>query len=132
MPIVIFILKRRFLAKTQADLNDAWKPPSPSYLDLVPNDLLAAVLAICYAVIAPLILPFAAVNFFLSYLIYKNQVQRVASISAYNLQAPHRSPLHFMPSPRGSRLDLLAVVLSACYTAVATCIPALWCHQLLP
>ncbi|CAI7848885.1 unnamed protein product [Closterium sp. NIES-54] len=77
VPLVLFHARRRLLCCTQPDLRDAWKPGEPDYVSLLPGDLLVATLALCYAVISPLILPFAAAYFLTQWLVMKNQLVQV-------------------------------------------------------
>ena len=51
------------MCKTNEEVREAWAPEALEYLSLVPNGLLVAMLGLCYAVISPLILPFAAAYF---------------------------------------------------------------------
>eukprot|EP00850_Spirogloea_muscicola_P020389 SM000214S06783 [mRNA] locus=s214:190588:201621:+ [translate_table: standard] len=80
VPLIIFHLKRRFLCKTEQELKDAWDPQAIQYHTAVPNDLLIIMLALCYCVISPLILPFAFAYFAIGYFIQKN--------AALNVQEP--------------------------------------------
>lgn len=52
----------------------AWAPGSFGYLSSIPNDLLVMVITFAYAVIAPLILPFAFAYYGIGWLVYRNQV----------------------------------------------------------
>eukprot|EP00850_Spirogloea_muscicola_P019834 SM000200S05824 [mRNA] locus=s200:186435:196386:+ [translate_table: standard] len=80
VPLIIFHLKRRFLCKTEQELKDAWDPQAIQYHTAVPNDLLIIMLALCYCVISPLILPFAFAYFAIGYFVQKN--------AALNVQEP--------------------------------------------
>ncbi|KAG6546299.1 hypothetical protein Mapa_012340 [Marchantia paleacea] len=77
IPLVIFHLKKRFLCKTEKELADAWNPGSFSYLPSVPNDLLIITITMAYAVIAPLILPFAFAYFGIGWFVQRNQALKV-------------------------------------------------------
>lgn len=77
VPLAIFSLKKRFLCKTEEQIFLAWYPGQLNYLSLVPNDLLTITLALCYADIAPLIIPFALTYFLFSWAIMKHQAMNV-------------------------------------------------------
>ncbi len=74
VPLVIYHLKRKYLCKTEKEIQAAWAPGSLSYHTNVPNDMLIMTLALCYSVIAPLILVFAILYFLIGWLIVRNQV----------------------------------------------------------
>jgi hypothetical protein len=77
VPLVIYHLKRKYLCKTEKEIQAAWAPGSLSYHTNVPNDMLIMTLALCYSVIAPLILVFAILYFLIGWLIVRNQVLNV-------------------------------------------------------
>ncbi|CAI5483212.1 unnamed protein product [Closterium sp. Yama58-4] len=77
VPLALFHARRALLCRTQPDLHDAWQPGEPDYVSLLPGDLLVATLALCYAVISPLILPFAGAYFLTQWLVMKNQLVQV-------------------------------------------------------
>lgn len=54
-----------------------WHPGQIPYYVNIPMDLLVMTLGLCYAVIAPMILPFTALYFFFGFLVYKNQALKV-------------------------------------------------------
>jgi hypothetical protein len=74
VPLVIYHVKRRYLCKTEAELQEAWAPPSFGYATNVPNDMLIITIALCYSVIAPMILPFAILYFSVGWFVVRNQV----------------------------------------------------------
>lgn len=74
VPLIIFHLKRKYLCKTEEDLKDAWLPGDLGYATKIPNDMLVVTITLCYAVIAPLIIPFGAIYFGLGWLVFRNQV----------------------------------------------------------
>lgn len=73
VPLIIFHLKRRFLCKTEDEIRDAWAPGGFGYATCVPSDILIMTITLCYATIAPLILPFAIAYFGLGWLINQSQ-----------------------------------------------------------
>lgn len=74
IPLLIFTLKRKFKCKTERELKEAWAPGAFTYHKSIASDLLILTISLCYAVIAPLILPFAFVYYALGWLIMRNQV----------------------------------------------------------
>lgn len=74
-PLIILLFKTKFMLKTEEEISEAALPGAMDYLSLVPNDLLTVTLGLCYAVLAPLILPFAVAYFAFSWAIMKNQVR---------------------------------------------------------
>lgn len=91
VPLIIFHLKRKFLCKTEADLKEAWYPSDIGYATKIPNDMLILTVTLCYAVIAPLILPFGAIYFGLGWLVLRNQVLKVyvPKYETYGRMWPH-------------------------------------------
>jgi len=77
VPLVIYHVKRRYLCKTEAELQEAWAPPSFGYATNVPNDMLIITIALCYSVIAPMILPFAILYFSVGWFVLRNQALNV-------------------------------------------------------
>ncbi|CAM6086043.1 unnamed protein product [Calypogeia fissa] len=77
VPLIIFHIKRKYLCKTDAEVEAAWAPGAFSYLSLIPNDLLVLVITYAYAVIAPLILPFAFLYYGIGWFVYRNQALKV-------------------------------------------------------
>lgn len=77
VPLAIYHLKRRFLIKTQKELDAAWAPPAFTYHTLVPTDILILMISMAYAVIAPLILVFALLYFAIGYVVLRNQALKV-------------------------------------------------------
>eukprot|EP00250_Pteridium_aquilinum_P020740 c24927_g1_i1 orf=65-2185(+) len=78
VPLIIFHLKKKFLCKTEEEIRDAWAPSPFSYATCVPGDMLILTITVCYAVIAPVILPFAIIYFGLGWLLMRNQALNVA------------------------------------------------------
>lgn len=89
--LIVYHLKRIFLCKTDDEIQEAWNPGPPSYSTLVPNDMLTVTIALCYAIIAPLILPFAILYFALAWLVMRNQFLNVyvATFDSYGRMWPH-------------------------------------------
>lgn len=77
IPLLIFTLKRKFKCKTERELKEAWAPGAFTYHKSIASDLLILTISLCYAVIAPLILPFAFVYYALGWLIMRNQALNV-------------------------------------------------------
>ncbi|KAL2610803.1 hypothetical protein R1flu_022495 [Riccia fluitans] len=75
--LVIFLIKRKFLCKTEKEVRDAWAPGSFGYMPNVPNDLLIITITLAYSVIAPLILPFAFAYFGIGWVVQRNQALKV-------------------------------------------------------
>jgi len=77
VPLVIYHIKKRFLCKTEAEVQEAWAPGGFGYATRVPNDMLIITIALCYSVIAPMILPFALVYFLVGWFVLRNQALNV-------------------------------------------------------
>eukprot|EP00246_Nothoceros_aenigmaticus_P015537 TRINITY_DN651_c0_g1_i1.p1 TRINITY_DN651_c0_g1~~TRINITY_DN651_c0_g1_i1.p1 ORF type:complete len:746 (-),score=124.95 TRINITY_DN651_c0_g1_i1:589-2826(-) len=77
VPLILYHLKRRFLAKSEKEIEDAWAPGCMDYTTAVPNDMLVITIALCYAVIAPLIIPFSILYFAFGWLVLRNQALKV-------------------------------------------------------
>ncbi|KAL2607537.1 hypothetical protein R1flu_026110 [Riccia fluitans] len=77
VPLIIFHLKKKFLCKTEKEVENTWAPGSFGYLPSIPNDLLIITITLAYAVIAPLILPFALAYFGVGWLVQRNQALKV-------------------------------------------------------
>ncbi|KAH9308363.1 hypothetical protein KI387_036274, partial [Taxus chinensis] len=77
VPLVIYHIKRRFLCKTEAEVQEAWAPGAFGYATRVPNDMLVITIALSYAVIAPMIIPFAILYFFVGWIVLRNQALNV-------------------------------------------------------
>jgi len=77
VPLVIYHIKKKYLCKTEADRQEAWAPPSLAYATRVPNDMLVITIALCYSVIAPMILPFAILYFSVGWFVLRNQALNV-------------------------------------------------------
>jgi hypothetical protein len=82
IPLIIYNLKKAFVCKTDEDVQEAWYPPPFQYATCVPADMLILTITICYSVIAPAILPFAAVYFGLGLLLMKHQVTNLSRLSS--------------------------------------------------
>lgn len=74
IPLIIYHIKRKYLCKTERELQAAWAPGAFSYHTSVPSDLLIITIALVYSVIAPMILVFAFIYFFIGWLVQRNQV----------------------------------------------------------
>lgn len=77
IPLIIYHIKRKFLCKTERELEDAWAPGSFSYHTSVPSDLLVVTLTLSYSVIAPMILVFAFLYFAIGWLVMRNSALNV-------------------------------------------------------
>uniref|UniRef100_A0A6N2M8G4 CSC1/OSCA1-like 7TM region domain-containing protein n=1 Tax=Salix viminalis TaxID=40686 RepID=A0A6N2M8G4_SALVM len=77
VPLIIFHLKKKYLCKTEAELKQAWFPGDLGYATRIPGDMLVITIALCYSVIAPLIIPFGVVYFGLGWLVLRNQALKV-------------------------------------------------------
>ncbi|CAK9213165.1 unnamed protein product [Sphagnum troendelagicum] len=80
LSLTIYHLKRKYVCKTQTELEEAWAPGAFSYHTNIPNDLLIATIALCYSVIAPLVLVFALLYFAIGWVVNRHQ--------ALNVQVP--------------------------------------------
>lgn len=76
VPLAIYHAKKKFLCKTDKEVEDAWAPGSFSYETLVPQDILILMISMAYSVIAPLILLFAILYFAIGYVVLRNQVRQ--------------------------------------------------------
>eukprot|EP00850_Spirogloea_muscicola_P000569 SM000002S05649 [mRNA] locus=s2:1374426:1379090:- [translate_table: standard] len=77
VPFIQYYAQRAFFCKTQKDVNDSWQPGPTTYGAHVPFDLLIMTLGLCYAVIAPIILPFTALYFAFGWLTMRHQAMNV-------------------------------------------------------
>lgn len=77
VPLVIYHVKRRFMCKTEEELREAWSPGPLGYATVVPGDMVVATIALCYAIMAPMILPFSIAYFAFAWLVMQNQVLNV-------------------------------------------------------
>jgi len=77
VPLVIYHAKKRFLCKTEAEIQEAWAPSDFGYATRVPNDMLIITVALCYSVIAPMILPFTILYFAVGWFVLRNQALNV-------------------------------------------------------
>ncbi|XXG74710.1 hypothetical protein AAC387_Pa07g3362 [Persea americana] len=77
VPLIIYHLKRKYLCKTEFEIKEAWAPGEVGFVTRVPNDMLIITIALCYSVIAPLIIPFGVVYFGLGWLVLRNQALKV-------------------------------------------------------
>ncbi|KAK9144208.1 hypothetical protein Sjap_004111 [Stephania japonica] len=78
-PLIIFHLKNMFLVKTERDREKAMHPGSVDYAETLPTLQLYFLLAIVYAVVTPILLPFILVFFGFAYFVYRHQI-----INVYN------------------------------------------------
>jgi hypothetical protein len=77
VPLVVYHLKKKFLCKTEKELEEAWAPGAFEYQNLVPNDILILMISMAYSVIAPIILLFALLYFAIGYVVLRNQVNQI-------------------------------------------------------
>lgn len=77
VPLVIYHIKRRFLCKTEAEVREAWAPGGFSYATRVPNDMLVMTISLSYAILAPMIIPFAILYFAVGWIVLRNQALNV-------------------------------------------------------
>ncbi|KAF5198328.1 Csc1-like protein erd4, partial [Thalictrum thalictroides] len=91
VPLIIFHLKKKYICKTEAEVNEAWAPGDINYATRVPNDLLIATIVLCYSVIAPVIIPFGVAYFGVGWLVLRNQALKVyvPSYESYGRMWPH-------------------------------------------
>ncbi|XP_078438558.1 early-responsive to dehydration stress protein (ERD4) isoform X2 [Wolffia australiana] len=91
VPLILYRLKRKFLCKTEKEIKAAWAPGDLGYATRVPNDMLIVTIVLCYAVIAPLIIPFGVLYFGISWLVFRNQALKVyiAEYESYGRMWPH-------------------------------------------
>eukprot|EP00271_Cylindrocystis_brebissonii_P014221 TRINITY_DN35505_c0_g1_i1.p1 TRINITY_DN35505_c0_g1~~TRINITY_DN35505_c0_g1_i1.p1 ORF type:complete len:740 (-),score=176.05 TRINITY_DN35505_c0_g1_i1:736-2955(-) len=91
VPLVMWWAKKRFLCTTVKEEEEAWAPGPVDYVKHVPQDLLIVTLGLCYAVIAPMILPFTILYFVFNWAIMKNQVLNVyrAEWESHGRMWPH-------------------------------------------
>ncbi|XP_021293879.1 CSC1-like protein ERD4 isoform X1 [Herrania umbratica] len=91
VPLIIYHLKRKYLCKTEAELKDAWFPGDLGYATRFPGDMLILTIVLCYAVIAPVIIPFGVLYFALGWLILRNQALKVyvPAYESYGKMWPH-------------------------------------------
>ena len=82
IPLLIFTYKRKFSCKTDRELKEAWAPGAFTYHKSIASDLLILTISLCYAVLAPMILPFAFLYYAFGWLIMRNQVS-LKSLFAY-------------------------------------------------
>jgi hypothetical protein len=75
--LLIVYPKVRWLCKTEKEVLQAQVPPSMDYSSTYPRASLVFMIAMAYATIAPIILPFAFVYFAFGYVVYYNQVMYV-------------------------------------------------------
>jgi hypothetical protein len=74
---ISFHWKRKFRVQTEWEKRESWAPEAFTYHQSIPNDLLILTLALCYAVIAPMILVFAFLYFILGWTVQRNQALNV-------------------------------------------------------
>lgn len=70
-------VKRKFKCQAEWEKFESWAPGAFTYHQSIPNDLLILTLALCYAVIAPMILIFAFLYFLLGWLVQRNQALNI-------------------------------------------------------
>ncbi|KAI7986448.1 CSC1-like protein ERD4 [Camellia lanceoleosa] len=77
VPLIIYHLKRKYLCKIEAERREGWAPGDLGLATRVPGDMLVVTIVLCYSVIAPIIIPFAALYFALDWFVLRNQVLKV-------------------------------------------------------
>ncbi|CAM6020246.1 unnamed protein product [Sphagnum balticum] len=77
VPLTIYHLKRKYLCKTEKEVEEAWAPGPLTYETLVPNDMLIVTITLCYSVISPIILIFGLLYFGIGWLVLRNQALKV-------------------------------------------------------
>ncbi|KAJ7559065.1 hypothetical protein O6H91_04G068400 [Diphasiastrum complanatum] len=77
LPLLFYHLNKKFMSKTEKELKEASNPGSFKFQQNVPNDMLVLTIALCYAVIAPMVLPFALLYFGIGWLVLRNQALKV-------------------------------------------------------
>lgn len=70
-------VKRKWMCKTQEEIREAWKPDALPYATVVPSDMVVATIALCYSIMAPMILPFTIAYYGCAWLVMQNQVLNV-------------------------------------------------------
>ncbi|KAF7803929.1 CSC1-like protein ERD4 [Senna tora] len=91
VPLIIYHLKRKYACKSEVELKEAWFPGDLAYGTRIPGDMLIVTIVLCYAVIAPLIIPFGVLYFGLAWLVLRNQALKVyvPSYESYGRMWPH-------------------------------------------
>ncbi|GAQ89688.1 early-responsive to dehydration stress protein [Klebsormidium nitens] len=122
--VVIYLVKLKFLVKTEEEKRDSWAPGSFSYGSTVPKDLLIVLLGLCYAVIAPIIIPFCIVYLGLGYIINKNLALEV-KVPEYESGGRMYPHIHkrFVASLFIAQLTLLGFMGIMKFTATPVMIP---------
>ncbi|KAI5057502.1 hypothetical protein GOP47_0027517 [Adiantum capillus-veneris] len=77
VPLLQYHLKKKLICKTEEETKEAWAPGSFEYATCVPDDMLILTITICYAVLAPAIIPFTIIYFGLGLLLMRNQALNV-------------------------------------------------------
>jgi hypothetical protein len=72
-PLIVGQIKRRFLAKSQRDYDEAMAVPPFDIMNEAPHFLVVLAIASTYCTIAPIVAPFTIVYFAMSYLVIKQQ-----------------------------------------------------------
>jgi hypothetical protein len=76
-PFFMKYIKKRFFAKTPRDFDSLNEPEEFQYLEIYGFLLTVFMLSMAYALVAPLIIVFAAVSFCLAYVVFKYQLMYV-------------------------------------------------------
>eukprot|EP01116_Phalansterium_solitarium_P015131 TRINITY_DN3327_c0_g1_i2.p1 TRINITY_DN3327_c0_g1~~TRINITY_DN3327_c0_g1_i2.p1 ORF type:complete len:652 (+),score=140.54 TRINITY_DN3327_c0_g1_i2:38-1993(+) len=74
IPLVIFIVKKRFLFKTKFDTELALAPTSFSFDLMYANDLLVFMITMSYSLLQPIVIPFGFLYFGISYWAHKHNM----------------------------------------------------------
>jgi hypothetical protein len=72
--LISYHWNRKVKVQTEWEKRESWAPGAFTYHQSIPNDLLILTLALCYAVIAPMLLIFAFLYFLLGWTVQRNQV----------------------------------------------------------
>ncbi|KAG0592601.1 hypothetical protein KC19_1G265900 [Ceratodon purpureus] len=75
--LISYHWNRKFKVQTEWEKRESWAPGAFTYHQSIPNDLLILTLALCYAVIAPMILVFTFLYFLLGWTVQRNQALNV-------------------------------------------------------
>ena len=90
MAWVVYHLKRKFKCKTLQEEREAWMPKPLNYAKLMSGDMMVVVIAISYAIISPMILPFTIAYFTFALLIMQNQVTFLLLLSSFAIFKQHQ------------------------------------------
>ena len=89
MAWVVYHLKRKFKCKTLQEERETWMPKPLNYAKLMSGDMMVVVIAISYAIISPMILPFTIAYFAFALVIMQNQVSFLLLLSCFAIFKQH-------------------------------------------